>query len=134
MDVVEAARRYIGTPWLHCCSSPAGMDCAGLLLAVASDLGLARPDAVAYDQLPDLGLLDRMLSSFTTATTVLRPGVILRLSVAGRPQHLGIAGNYFNGGISIIHAYMVTGSVVEHRLDDKWQKRIVRMHSMKGVD
>jgi len=39
-DVVAQARKYMGVRWAHQGRSPAGMDCAGLVIRVAQDLGL----------------------------------------------------------------------------------------------
>jgi hypothetical protein len=44
------------------------------------------------------------------------------------PQHLAV----FEGD-NVIHAYESIGRVVEHRLDDKWRKRIVRVYRFKGM-
>jgi hypothetical protein len=49
------------------------------------------------------------------------------------PQHIAIAGNYYLGGLSVIHTRSdmksgkQLGKVVEHRLDDVWTRRIVKV-------
>ena len=56
------------------------------------------------------------------------PGDLLLMRFAGEPQHLAV----FTGE-TIIHAYQATGRVVEHSLDDKWRRRIVRVYRFVGV-
>ena len=123
IDTVAAARSYLGTPWRHGGSDRNGMDCAGLVLAVAADLGLRRPRLV-YSPLPALDLFS-LLPEFCERVTEPEVGGIVRLTVAGRPQHLAIVADHPHGGLSLIHAYMPLLRVVEHRLDARWQRRIV---------
>jgi cell wall-associated NlpC family hydrolase len=46
----------------------------------------------------------------------------------GEPQHVGIY-----TGDTLIHAYESVGKVVEHRMDDKWLRRIVRVYRFKDM-
>jgi cell wall-associated NlpC family hydrolase len=122
MTPVDAARRYIGAPWKHGGSDAAGMDCFGLIVAVARDLGIPYP-VMTYDRLPDLSLF-AALRQFCAPAKGLEPGLLVRMAVVGRAQHLGIVADHPTG-LSLIHAYMPLGRVVEHRIDDRWRRRIV---------
>jgi cell wall-associated NlpC family hydrolase len=122
--IVDAARSYIGVPFRHQGRTRAGMDCAGLLLAVADDCGIQYPRNLAYAMLPDLRLIDELLPQFCSPVDGPEPGAVLRFNVAGRPQHLGLCGDH-QTGLSVIHANMTIGKVCEHRLDEKWRRRLV---------
>ena len=121
--LIDAARRYIGTPWRHMGDSRSGMDCAGLLVAAARDCGIVAPLPV-HSPLPALSLFDDLLPRYCDRIAEPQAGAVLRLSVAGRPQHLAIVGQHPMQGLSIIHADMRNG-VCEHRLDFKWLRRVV---------
>ena len=123
ISTIDVARSYMGTPWKHGGSSRNGVDCFGLVLCVARDLGLPAPDLV-YSPLPDLYLFD-FLPRFCRRVAEPQAGGLVRMTVAGRPQHLAIVGEHPSGGLSLIHAYMPLSRVVEHRLDDRWRRRIV---------
>jgi hypothetical protein len=49
------------------------------------------------------------------------------------PQHVAIVGDYAYGGLSIIHAFLMARKVVETRLDDVWQCRVVAAYKFRGV-
>jgi cell wall-associated NlpC family hydrolase len=125
----------IGTPWRHRGRSRAGVDCAGLVICVARRLGFAAPGVLAYDRLPPLDLIDRLLPQFCRPVAEPQPGDVLHLRLAGRPQHLGFAADYYGGGLSLIHATekMAGGRVVEHGIDARWQRRIVGAWRIAGV-
>jgi cell wall-associated NlpC family hydrolase len=122
MNLIEAVRSYLGTPWRHQGDSRAGMDCAGLLIAAARDCGIAVAPVVRTP-LPELELFD-VLPRYCDRISVPEPGAVLRMRVAGRPQHLAVAAAHPDGGLSIVHADMRHG-VCEHRLDDRWTRRVV---------
>ena len=132
-DIVAAARRYTGTPWRHQGRTAAGMDCAGLILAVAQDLGIPHPDRLAYARLPNTALIDGMLELYCEPVEDPAPGDVMRFSIMRRPQHLAVAADYPGGRLSMIHAYQTIGSVCEHRLDDKWRRRLAGCYRIKGV-
>ena len=132
-DVVRTARAFVGGPWRHQGRDAFGLDCAGLLLAVAHRLHLAHPQALHYPPLPPLCLFDMLLVEYCWPISEPELGCVLRLLVAGRAQHLAIAGDYPDGGLTLIHALMNVGRVTEHRLDAKWQRRIVSAWCIRGV-
>jgi hypothetical protein len=131
-DVVAAARSYIGTPWVHRGRDREGMDCAGLLIAVARDLGLNYPGKLFYERLPDVAFARALLEEFTEPEQEVKPGCIVLLTMARRPQHMGFIGDYKQEQ-SLIHSYMTVNRVCEHRIDEKWRRRIVYARRIKGV-
>lgn len=130
--IVGAARSYLRVPWKHQGEDRAGMDCVGLLIAVARDLGLAAPLSLAHAELPALELFEALLPEYCERIARPQPGAVLRLRTAGRPQHLGLMATR-HGYPTLIHAYATEGCVCEHRLDRKWQRRIVSAWRLKGL-
>lgn len=126
--ILAAARACLGTPFRHQGRLPGvGLDCIGLVVAVASALGLPVQDATGYGRSPADGLLEAALDAQLVRADP-APGAIALIRFDGDPQHVGILGDYPAGGLSLIHAYLPSRRVVEHRLDDAWQARIVRCY------
>jgi hypothetical protein len=98
-----------------------GLDCAGLLICVARDLGIVPPDfdVPNYRMLPDgkslINLCDLHLEPSKLAV-----GCVVVIAVDKYPQHLGIVGDYRHGGFSLIHSCnsksVQPPRVIEHRL------------------
>jgi NlpC/P60 family putative phage cell wall peptidase len=127
-DVVEEARRWIGTPFHHQGRvMGVGVDCAGLVACVASSCGYQSTDVKGYGRTPSKGLLQKTLASVTQKISIndVQPGDILLMRFKREPQHLAIS-----TGKGIIHAYEAASQCVEHVMDDVWRKRIVAVYRM----
>ncbi len=86
---ITAARAYLGVPWQHQGRSRFGIDCVGLLVCVARDLGIQIEDMRAYEREPGAHDLARMLRRHCVSVPVagMRPGDIVLM---GRPStHVG---------------------------------------------
>lgn len=133
-QIVAAARRYLGTPFRHLGRDASGLDCAGLLLAVARDLGLGEPPPLAYSAAhPALALIDRWLPVYADPVVEPSAGDLIRLRVAGRPQHLAVRAEHPAAGHTLIHAWPTLGGVVEHRIDARWSRRIAAAWRLREV-
>lgn len=126
-EVVDIARSYKGTDFHHQGRLPGvGLDCAGVLICIGRSIGVvpADFDVEPYPLPPDgrtmMALCRKYLIPVSRAA--MRPGdavVVIVDSDSGHPQHLGIVGDYWHGGLSMIHAAMRRGgggSVIETRL------------------
>ena len=119
-QVVAEARSWVGTPWMHQQRVKGiGIDCIGLIICVARDLGLSPPgtDFTGYGRRPDgkmLSLCDEHMVRIRRDD--LQPGDVLVMAIEHDPQHMGIVGDYRHGGLSLIHAASKAGKVVETRL------------------
>lgn len=128
--LVAAARGWLGTPFHHQASvRQVGCDCVGLIRGVALELGLpqGRFDDVryrGYSRVPSPGLLLRGLGECLTPITgglkVTLPGDVLLFRIDDAPQHLALRTD-----IGMLHAYARKRRVVEHVIDDTWQRRFV---------
>lgn len=120
-DVVTVARSYLGVPWHHMGRSRVGIDCAGLLICVARDLGIVAPDFdVPNYRIRTDGTLLKVCDLYLEPIAQLEVGCVAVIAVERHPQHLGIVGDYRHGGHSLIHACnsrsLNPARVIEHRL------------------
>lgn len=132
MTLVEAARAYLGAPFLHQGRSPAGMDCAGLALLALRDCGHAPADMTHYGRRPWRDGLQQAVEAFYGAPVRLPPQagdlVLMANKPGGPPAHIAIVGDYVLGGLSLIHTRADVGRVVENRMDERELARIVAVY------
>lgn len=133
--IIIAARSALGIPFRHQGRSDAGLDCAGLLIYVADCLGVECIDVSGYSRRPFGGQLEEALETHVERGILRRispdkmqSGDFLMMRFGRDPQHLAIL-----AGDNIIHSYLQVGKVCEHRLDDEWRARIVRVYRLNGV-
>lgn len=132
-DFRAAALSWVGVPFAHQGRSRAhGVDCVGLVLGVANELGLLPPDTdvTGYRRAPDgsmLRLCDEWMDRAPLADSHV---AVLRFSVA--PQHLAVLVPR-GAGWAFVHALERNGAVVTHRVDEAWRRRIVATYRLRGV-
>lgn len=127
-DLVRAARQYLGVRYYHCGRDEHGLDCLGLLIRVAHDLGLTTWDDTTYGEQIDTAYLRWRLEKFCEPVADLQPGDVLLFTIKGSPQHLGMATD-----VGVIHAYQSVGRVAEHSLDGTWRRRLVGVFRWPGI-
>ena len=121
-DIVDCARSYIGTPYQHQARlKGVAVDCIGLLMCVGRDLGYLPPgfDYNDYSRVPDGVLLKERLDKhlIPIEKEEMQPGDVVCVAFGKHPQHVGILGDYpYGAKLSIIHAAMPPGKVIETRL------------------
>ncbi|NUB24705.1 C40 family peptidase [Azospirillum brasilense] len=125
---LEAARSYIGVKWRHQGRSRTGLDCVGLVLLAARDIGYITEevDFTEYRRAPDHAVLASMLNEHVERIEVseIGPGDIVLMNFAAFPTHIGVIGDAA-APHSIVHAYASARQVAEHRLDPDFAGRIV---------
>jgi len=126
--VIAAARELLEMPFRHQGRASSGKtDCAGVICHVAEAHGLPYADQTNYPRMPGSGRLEAALDEqpclIRVPTSTRKAGDVLLMKFAGDPQHLAV----FTGS-TIIHAYETVGKVAEHRLDEAWERRIVRCY------
>lgn len=127
-QVIVAARSYLGVRWKHQGRSRLGIDCLGLLIAVASDLGLSAHDSTDYPRIPDGFRLMRELNTHLRPVSECDVGDVLLMRFNTNPQHVAIKTD-----VGIIHSYANARKVVEHGLDATWSSRIVCAYQFPGI-
>lgn len=130
--LVDAARGWLGVRWRHQGRDRDGVDCGGLLAVSLAEIGRMPADKRAYGRVPKDGWLEHTLEdNFGPADPAgrLRFGRVAVFHFGeGEPDHVGIIANHRQGGLGVIHAYAPWRKVVEHRLDDRWRKRITEVY------
>lgn len=140
--VLEEARALINTPFKHQGRTGVGLDCLGLFIYICKSLNirsnktgelLHQLDSCNYSTSPNTSKLiielDKQL--YIKNINDISFGDIALFSFNNNPQHLGILGNYYLGGFSLIHSYSGVGRVTEHVLDNKWFKRLYKVYSLE---
>lgn len=126
--LVEAARKYLGVRFVHRGRLPHKLDCVGLVVRAYADCGVALPDRRDYSREPNA---DDFLSSIEAGlgkpVSGLQPGDVVTMKTKLHPHHLAIVTDHPHG-LGLIHASGEHGKVVEHRIDDSYMKRIVRVY------
>lgn len=123
MTPLERARSLLGVPWRHQGRNPErGIDCAGLLI-YAYEVDEETPD---YGREPNRGLMEATLERFLGKPIhdPIEAGDVVAMAYTGSIRHCGMIGDHVDGGLSLIHTDSILGRVTEHRLDDKWLRRI----------
>lgn len=139
LQIVAIARETLGTPYAHQGRvNGLALDCGGVPVHVATRLGIDLSGYTRYGRLPVPAEIRRDMDAHfhRVSKADMRFGDIVWMRFFGEPQHLGILGDYFLGGFSLIHAYNGSGlrKVVEHRLDEQWAARIVAVWRFPGVE
>ena len=118
----EYARTLIGTPWQHQGRTEAGVDCVGLCVLALRAAGYSVQDRTDYGTDPD-GTLRAALDANLIMVDDMRAGDIALVCFRAE-RHVGIisVGDY---GFTLIHADSHAKRVVEHRIDERWARRIV---------
>lgn len=132
-EIVAAARSYLGVRWHHQGRNRAGLDCIGLVIAVAKDLGLSDYDINGYARIPDgKTLRATMCEQMDVLKREPLPGDVLLFAFQRNPLHTAIVTDA-PIGLGMIHAFANKRMVVEHRLDEVWRSRIVCAFGYRGV-
>ena len=135
-DLLSAARQCLGTPFRHQGRLIGfGLDCAGVAIHVARQIGAGHLDVSGYGRSPASGQLERSLDGQPCLERIepiedRQPGDLLLMRMAREPQHLAI----LTDPQTIIHAYESVGRCCEHRMDSAWISRIVGIYRFRGVE
>lgn len=131
--IVETAAEYVGTRFEHQARvKGVAVDCIGLLVGVARELGLPHEDYTRYPRQGDgralIEHLDRSCDRIEVDEAL--PGDILVFWFLSpdKPQHVGIRS--FQG---MIHTYASVGRVREHGFTKAWRDHIHSAYSFRGV-
>ncbi len=122
-DVVTAARGFIGVRYGHQ-GRGEKLDCAGLVIQVAKIARGSSFDFTNYHRHARDESMLALCAEHLQKVATPEPGDVLVFRF-GHQRHMGIAGDYHLGGLSLIHAYLPCRQVVEVRLDETWRSRLM---------
>lgn len=135
-QVVAEARSWLDTPFAHQGRAKGhGCDCAGVVTGVMRELNLSDYDVTDYGRQPNGDDMRRLCDQnlIRVPARKLSPGCAALIRFSVEPQHLAVVGDYFAGGLSLVHALVSAGKVTEHRLNSVWRARIVAVYHLPGV-
>ena len=135
--IVAQARTWTGTPFHHQARLKGkGCDCLGLIVGVVDELSLkdkhgqplAGYDEVTYSKEPDGAYLTEKLTALLDEVPIVeaQAGDLALFKVRENPQHMAFLTDYENT-LGMVHSYAPARRVVEHRLDDDWKQRLVKV-------
>lgn len=144
-QIVACARTYLETPF-----GDKGrvrgksLDCVGLPLMVAEELGLVDNDGerlhgrsyISYSSQPTGTIvLDLCIKHLVRkGLSKIQPGDVLVMVVPTTPCHVGIYSGIVDGVPHLIHAYSGgPDKCVEQPIDVRWKRRIVAAFEFPGV-
>ena len=131
-DVVTAARSWVGVPYRHQGRSRNGVDCIGLAIVVARELGILPPETPPsnYTRRPRDGALEAYVVRHCVKLEAPEAGcmVLMRWAPRAAPSHVGLLTPE-----NLIHAYAGNEKVVEHGFRAKWPPRVHSFWRFVGV-
>lgn len=140
-QIVIEARTWMGTRWHHQGRvKGVGVDCVGFVGGVAVAMGLgvearSAPEAIPYKCYgrDPTSLFMRGCNEYMDKIDIKQAGVgdVLTFVFERDPQHLALITSV--EPMYIIHAHAAVRKVVEHQLDDVWQRRVHAAYRLRGV-
>jgi len=146
--IAEQAASYVGAPFKHQGRLRSGLDCIGLAVAVARDLGLlserrdicdrripiAAFDEPNYSREPTeasiVAPLEKFLDKLEDAADI-NVGDILLFRIARRPQHIGIVHHISADAVYFVHAYQPARKVRMDDMGTRWKKRLISVYRFR---
>ena len=132
-DIVETARSWLGTRWVHQGRTRAGVDCCGLVIKIAHELKLSDYDTRNYAR-RTAG--DAFVQHFTDAGLIPKRrfslGDVIVTTDSHFPCHCGIVSEH-RGEPHFIHAFALRRQVVEEPLSF-WKPKIFAIFGWPGVN
>jgi cell wall-associated NlpC family hydrolase len=132
-EFVEAARNWMGVRWVHQGRSRMGVDCVGLVLVAACDMGIIIPDLTGYRRTPHPDVFVNHVRQVTIPATQPLPGHIGVFRDGNQPCHVGIFAERHDKP-SLIHAYIGTGKVMEEPFIHEWPSKLMEIRAIEGFE
>ena len=133
LDIAEAARALVGTPYHHQGRKPGvGLDCIGVPIAAARAAGLDVHDFAGYGPLPMPEVLLTEIAKDCDEITLgeAKPGDVLCFKTGlVTPTHFGVLVDDQH----FVHAYNKLDRVGVQLLDPRWIRALHSVWRIKGV-
>jgi cell wall-associated NlpC family hydrolase len=132
IDLVEAARTWLGVRWVHQGRSRTGVDCIGLIIVTAEECGLATEDMLGYRRTVEPERFMESIRRQTTPAADPEPGNIGIFRGGNQPCHVGIFAEK-HGAVTLIHAYAPLGVVLEEPFIHQWPSNLIEIRKIEGM-
>lgn len=129
---ITAARAYLNTPHQHQGRiKGVGVDCVGLLVCAANDVGIHLDEGGAYSRRPDGRTLVERIRRNAQEVFEPRSGDVAVFWIRNPrlPTHLGILTDK-----GLLHSYEGVGKVVETTFDERWKRRVHAYFRINGME
>lgn len=128
-DIVAEAKTWLGVKFRHCGRNRNGVDCAGLVIKVAHELGISTFDTNEYARRPDVREFVRYfkMNMDPVSKVYMAHGDVLLTKEVRFPAHCGILEVDAGGQRWFIHAYEPCGAVVREPLDARRFRDIIKV-------
>jgi cell wall-associated NlpC family hydrolase len=131
-DIIDQARKWLGTKWMHQGRTEHGIDCVGLIVVVGKSLGAICYDKTDYQRRPNG--YDFMACFNESGLINKKPrealeGDILIFRESAYPCHTGFL-SIKKGKKHIIHAHLLRRKVVEEPFISPWSDKVVACFSL----
>lgn len=122
-DFVQTALDHIGVPVVHQGVNRNGVDCSGLIISVAADLGVELTRGIINGRWPHGDQVTQAMVNVAYETEDDVPGVIYQVYMKKEPRHLMIGvGDGF-----VVHAFdgRVAKKLLTERVFCRWKLRCI---------
>lgn len=135
-EIVQAARDYIGTPWIHEGRSDGGLDCVGLIQMVCDKFNIYYEDLKGYSAAPNGHMFLNHLTKYLTVNKNCdyQDGSIGLFRQNRFPCHIGIFATNEFGQRTLIHASLSARKVEEATYTEGSGLSIVLAMEFPGVE
>ncbi len=133
-DIVSAARGYLGVPWRHQGRDGRGLDCAGLVVVVARQLGLADHDVTGYSRhAQGFAFVEAFRAAMDPVpVAAMRPGDVALFADAVQPCHCALVSEK-HGVLHLIHAHALRRQVIEEPYRGEWPDKVSFAFRFRGL-
>lgn len=133
-QIVATARSWLGVRWIHQGRSRAGVDCAGLVIKVAEEIGHPAPDMQGYFNRPNGTEFLKHLRANLAKGDVTNPrdGSIGVFKQGKSPCHCAIFSTK-NGEKTLIHGNARHRKVSEDKFAFEWVDNLIEVLEYHGV-
>lgn len=130
-EISTAALAMVGTPFHAQGRLPGiGLDCIGVVVCVARQVGLPHTDVAAYPMRPNGMLAPLLDAQLVRVYRAPREGDVLLMSFAGEPHHVAVMVD----GSRIVHAYATVRKCVVQSFTDHWRAKVRAVYEFPGVE
>lgn len=121
------ARELVGAPYRAFGRSRSGLDCAGLVVLIARELGWTVADEQHYNATLSSGLFARKLAASFPSGDRNEIGAVLLFRLHGL-EHAGVR----TSATKMVHAWRRAGRVVETTIPESWARMITGAFRLAG--
>lgn len=138
-DIQNEVRKLVGAPWVHQGRNPAtGIDCIGVLVVTAKNLGLETYDKTDYSREPVGNLLVSEVGKYFDEIQIkdAREGDVLILRTAGKrePTHIAIL-TKGQREYNLVHSIQI--STVRRTVEEpfrRWERLVTHAFRFKSLE